>query len=367
MLQADILLVLLTAGVLTFIVITRTPKTFRDPPRHVLICCAHSDDCVITGAEYAYGAVEKGLSVRIAYLTCSATNPDTEIARIRKAEALAAWSTLGVPQENFIFMNLSASPVRGPLSYSDQDIALARELFKTSILSIPQNAAIIVPARGEYHVDHKTVRKLSLLAIADCMREDLIVYETPEYNAFLSLVHCPKRAIRAVLRRVPSLHRLVKPYLGPSNYVEGCPGFVFRDTPKRLAKKKELLRHFSSQSGDLLLRLFGYETLYRRLSLARTPRAASGALCVSAFGGRCDPSTLALALALLCATFLTAHEVARGLTTILSPTLPIGKYLLLLSGLPASAYVIRRFRRTVSLESSLFVWAATLGLILGAL
>src|SRR5262249_18303239 len=98
MLYLDILLLSLTGVALICSVRASIPKNFPDPPRHVLICAAHSDDCVIVGAEYAYGAIKNDLSVRVAYLTCSGPNPEAEISRTRTAEALKAWSTLGVPK-----------------------------------------------------------------------------------------------------------------------------------------------------------------------------------------------------------------------------------------------------------------------------
>jgi LmbE family N-acetylglucosaminyl deacetylase len=367
MLYVDIILLLLTTVVLIGSVLAGAPKPLRDPPRHVLICAAHSDDCVIMGAEYAYGVIQKGLSVRVAYLTCSGPHPDSEISRTRSAEALAAWSALGVPEENFTFINLSESPVSGPPNYSDQDIEGARDILNTVILSLPKNPAVLVPAQGESHVDHRTFRKISLHAIADSKRQDLLIYETPEYNMFLSLVLAPKRTIRTVFRSVPGLNRLVKPYAGPCNYVNGPKWFVFRDTPDRLAKKKELLRYFSSQDGDRLVRYFGYETPFRRVSLSGRLDEPSRRLCVSAFGCCCGLSVLALGFTLLVVAFLTAHEVARGLTIALSPVLPMDKGFALLGGIVASVYFVRRVRRTVSLATSLFVWAAALGLISGAL
>jgi LmbE family N-acetylglucosaminyl deacetylase len=332
----------------------------------VLICCAHSDDCVITGAEYAYGVVQSGLTVRIFYLTCSAPNPNAQIAKIRKAEALTAWSALGVPTQNCTFIDLNESPVFGPITYSDQDVARAREILSRLLLSMPKNAAVIIPAEGESHVDHKTVRKVSLLAIADSKRKDIVVYETPEYNGFLSLVHCPKRTIRAVFLRLPLLNRVLKPYVGPSHYVNGAPGLVFRDTPKRLAKKKELLTYFSSQ-GPKLVQTFGHETPYRMLSLPDCSRDSNTPWCVPAFEACCDASVLAFGLSLLGVAFLTAHQTARSLAAALAPALSIGKYLCLLGALVAFAYVVRRIRGTVNFETSLFVWTISLGVILGSL
>jgi LmbE family N-acetylglucosaminyl deacetylase len=333
----------------------------------VLICAAHSDDCVIVGAEYAYGAIQQGYSIRVAYLTCSGPDPDAEISRIRKKEALAAWSTLGVPDENFTFANLTQTELGGPARYSDQEVARAKEIFTNLILSLPKNAAVIVPAHGEGHVDHGTVRKICLDAILHTKREDLIVYESPEYNGFLSLVHCPERTARTILRSIPLLGRLIKRYAGSPNYVNGPPGFVFRDTPNRLAKKKELLTFFGSQDGELLIYFFGYETPYRRIELSEYRRGPPKSFCVSAFGVCCDLSALALALALIIIAFLTAHEIARGLTTALSPIIAVDMYLALFGGLVAGAYFVRKVRRTVSLETSLFVWAGALGLISNAI
>jgi hypothetical protein len=205
-----------------------------------------------------------------------------------------------------------------------------------------------------------------LEALLDVKRDDLIVYESPEYNAFLSLVHCPERTARTIIRNIPLLGRLIKGYTGRPNYVSGPPGFVFRDKPQRLAKKKELLTYFSSQDGELLNYFFGYETPYRRLERSEYRRGSPKSFCVSAFGGCCDPSALALALALIIATFLTAHEIARGLTIALSPLIALDKYLALLGGSLAIAYSVLKLRRAVNLEKSLFVWAAALGLISNA-
>jgi LmbE family N-acetylglucosaminyl deacetylase len=366
-LQVDIILLLLTAATLIFSVFVGNPKAFRDPPRHVLICSAHSDDCVIMGAEYAYGANQKGYSIRIAYLTCSGPQPDAKISRTRQIEALSAWSILGVPRENFIFANLPESPtISGPATYSDRDIAYAKEIFKTVILSLPKDSAVIVPAHGESHIDHRIVRKVTLQAIVDSKRDDLLVYECPEYNDFLSLVHCPKKTIRTIMRNIPLMHRVLMRYRGSPNFVSGPAGVVFRDTPSRLAKKRKLLTFFVSQNADLLIRSFGYETPYRRLARTQYPREER-AFCVSAFGGSCDLSALVFGITLLALAFLTAYELAIWLTIAFSPELSINKYLVLLGVLVASVYVIRRIRGTANLESSFFVWAAALGLMFGAI
>jgi LmbE family N-acetylglucosaminyl deacetylase len=362
----DLILFVGISAVLIVCVRARAPRNFSDNLRDVLICAAHSDDCVIMGAEYSYGALEKGYSVRIAYLTCSGPHPEAKISRTRNAEAVAAWSALGVPQENLVFINLRESPVRGPPSYSEREMADAGKTLKSVIASLPTGAAILIPADGESHVDHRTVRKLSLSILKESQRNDLLIYETPEYNACLSLIHCPKRTIWTILAFMPLLTWIVKPYVGPSNFINGPPGFVFRDSPNRLAKKKELLNYFPSKGGTSLIRYFGYETPYRTTSSAERYSEPNRAYWFLAFGCRCDLSVLALFLAFLTVTILTTYEVARAFLSVFL-RVPLAGSVLFSFGLGlAGIYVVRRHRGTASLESSLYVWAVSVGMILAS-
>jgi hypothetical protein len=149
--------------------------------------------------------------------------------------------------------------------------------------------------------------------------------------------------------------------------VDGPPGCVFRDTPRRLTKKKELLGYFASQSAPLLVHYFGFKTPYREVSVSEAILGPNRLWQFSAFGKCCDLSILAVGFALLTITLLTTHEVARALTFALAPTVSPAKYLVLLAVLLAGLYFVRRVRGTASLETSLVVWSAALGLIFGAL
>src|SRR5688572_15985961 len=88
MASVAILAAIAAGGVLAVI---GRPKSFVGAPRPVLICVAHSDDCVIAGAEYAKGALAAGLSVQVFYMTCGADTVGSELAAIRRMEAIAAW------------------------------------------------------------------------------------------------------------------------------------------------------------------------------------------------------------------------------------------------------------------------------------
>jgi hypothetical protein len=320
------------------------------------------------GAEYACGAAANGYSTQVIYLTCSGPSPQSEVSRTRQAEAVTAWSTIHVPKQNLFFADLPQSKsISGPSTFSEAEINVARELFKKTILSLPERSAVIVPADGESHIDHATVRLISLEAILTSKRDDLFVYECPEYNDFLSLVHCPKKTLRSILRSIPLVHRLVKPYVGSANYINGCPGFVFRDMPTRLARKKELLSYFKSQNPDLLVQYFGYETPYRKVAPSGSDNSRRRPFTVSAFGGSCDWSALAFGATLLTVAFLTTHEIVRLLTLTLSTRFAADKYLATAGVVAAAVYFGRVIRRSASLETCLFVWAGCLGLISAAL
>lgn len=366
MLYFDISLILAVIGAVLCCLMRDRPRQLRDAPRDVLICAAHSDDCVIIGAEYAWGSFKCGRDIHIVYLTCSGPHPDTPIAHMRKMEALAAWATMGVPANHFTFINLPESPVKGPRSYSDADVRVAIEVVK-SLVSELSNPAMIIPAYGETHVDHDALRYVCLQAICDMRRKDIVVYESPEYNAFLSLLHCPRRTIRTMARCVPLMTKFIRPYSGLANYVSGPAGCTFRDSPSRLLKKITLLGYFSSQEPSLLIRYFGHKTRYRKLIRSDVVSAEKQPFSIRALGGYCDTSALLLGTAILLINILTTNLVTRWIIveshTFFSPV----NFLAAFSGAVASIYLIRMLRRTASLETCLFVWAAAIGLLSGCI
>jgi LmbE family N-acetylglucosaminyl deacetylase len=366
MVFAEVILLAVAGALLICGSLAGAPRSFRDRPRPVLICVAHSDDCVIVGAEYAYGAIRESLPVSVLYLTCSGPSPESEISNIRRQEAIAAWSAADVPESDLHFMDLKESPVPGPANYSDEDVASARDFLTGQILALPGDAALIVPAEGESHIDHRTVRAVALEAAELSRRQDLVIYEVPEYNSFLSLTLCPRRAVHTMLRAVPGMNRLLAPFAGPANYVRGRPGFVFRGDPNRLGEKRRLLRYFRSQDEDLLVRLFGYRTPYRKLSLSDLRRATDPKFQFHAFKHQCDISILALGISILALSFLIAWQVAALLTASF-PSIYLDMALFVIGAVVGAVYLIRCIRRRVALETCLFVWLVALGLMTNSL
>jgi LmbE family N-acetylglucosaminyl deacetylase len=360
MFSIAVVLLLLITGAGVSCLIARSPKKIDDSPRDVLIFAAHSDDCVIVGAEYACGAIAHGRSIRLAYLTCSGPNAEAEISKTRKREALAAWKALGVSADNLTFIDVSESAISGPICYSPEEIKMALRIFKSLILAMPKDAAVIIPASGESHVDHRTVRQLALEALRDSKRTDIIIYESPEYNDHLSLLHAPEWTMRVILRHIPGVNRFIAPYAGPAGYVEGSAGLTFRD-PVRLAKKKELLMYFASQDGNILVGFFGNPTLYRVFDLSCVKARHKHKTSFRAFGHDCGLSALAWGFGTASFIFLMAYAIGDWASHLFSQPLAFNVPVGIIALLGGCAYIARAQLKRVSNETALFACAAGFG------
>ena len=289
------------------------PRPFDHVMRNVLVTAAHSDDCVVVGAEYAKAARDMGRRVQVVYLTCSGPSPASPIAQQRRREAEEAWSALGLTPDDLIFLDLPESPVRGPRSQSSSMLDAADESVRSLIRALPESPAIILPAAGETHVDHRTLRALVLNAVTGSGRKDVVAYEVPEYNSLLSLSHEPSRALRRVLSCVPGLGRIAGAYAGSPGFGSGGGGMRFSDGAL-LHAKQSMLRAFHSQNVQVLLRGFGQHSTYRELNVAN-PRIREEFPCKwVAFGHRCSGPVLIWS-ALLWATLLMMTLLAGTILT----------------------------------------------------
>jgi LmbE family N-acetylglucosaminyl deacetylase len=250
------------------LIVSRKSSLFA-PPRDLLICAAHSDDCVIMGAEMAYGALKSGNSVHIVFLTCSGEAPGTKIAKQRAEEAIAAWGSVNVPRENIKFVNLPSSELGGVRQYSDAEIVLASDVIETKINALSKGGCVIVPAEDEEHIDHEAVRQATILAENRIERPDLVFYETPEYNSHLSMAQDPLKAVERLIRSVPFVSKLMTEEKVFAGFPYGSAGSVFRDTPKRLELKSSMFDYFGSQDPELLRKYFAVQTRYRKINNIR--------------------------------------------------------------------------------------------------
>lgn len=257
-----------------FCMISRKPS-LTIPSRDLLICAAHSDDCVIMGAEMAYGSLKEGYSVRILFLTCSAEIAESDMAGKRAAEAIKAWGSVNVPRENIRFINLPQSRIGGAPQYSDDDLERASGDIEDALNAMPEGSYVILPAEGETHVDHISVRQAAIGAARRLKRGDLTFFETPEYNLYLSMAQDPLRVVEKIARSIPYMEKLMGRESVFSGFPRGAPGSVFRDSPNRLDFKISMFDHFISQNPELLRAYFSSKSRYRALDVFSEPNPLS--------------------------------------------------------------------------------------------
>lgn len=245
----------------------RKPRRLSEPARDCLIVAAHPDDCVIVAGEYAIEAARARRNVRVAYLTCGDRQPGSDRANQRRAEAIDAWAAIGVQADNLHFIDLPNSPLAGPSVLTDDQLAHARTTIQSLIDALPPGAAVFMPAEGESHVDHRTLRDLCIDSLRQSARRDVMVYQAAEYNGYYSLLHSPARTIVHALGLMPVVGRLMQRAKAsqPAGFIRGDAGFIMPPDGERLQRKRDMLRKFVSEDGELLVRLFGHRDRYQRL------------------------------------------------------------------------------------------------------
>lgn len=353
------------AGLLTAHLFRR-PRVMRDPAGPALILAAHPDDCVILAGAYALEARDAGQRVQVTYLTCGAAAPHLERAVTRKAEALAAWATIGLTPQDVTFLDLPEHPVDGVSSWSDGDRAGSRARIATLLRELAPRAAVFIPAAGEAHVDHRGLRQIALEAWRDAARGDLTFFEGPEYNAYLSVVQAPKKVWVALSRSVPGLARLVghrqEAWTG---FASGGRYWTLPASEARSERRRSLLRAFVSENGDLLVRLFGLYERYRPVAdpdrgLADEPPRGY----VTVGGRRRGFSALLVLLVLAELTVVAAAAVVRlGANVVGRPSswTRAGVVAVVLIAFVLGA------RRRVAVDARIVYWACAAGALIGGL
>jgi LmbE family N-acetylglucosaminyl deacetylase len=278
------LLVVLALGVVVVGRVLYRPRVWREPIRDVLILAAHQDDCVVMAGEYAIAAAETGRTVAILYLTngdSRETNADSDRARKRNAEAIAAWGSIGVQRERICFLGMPAAPISGPSKITAEQIRIAKSRILQSIQELPRESAVFLPAVAESHVDHRTLRQIALEALRECGRNDLQIFEAPEYNAYISLARMPQKTLIAILAGIPLVRRwagtMRSRMAAPEEFASGGAAWVMPVDQCRIQIKRRMLEMFESEDGNRLVRMFGGRGRVRKIqnieaALAERPR-----------------------------------------------------------------------------------------------
>jgi LmbE family N-acetylglucosaminyl deacetylase len=243
-----------------------------EAPRDVLILAAHQDDCVIMAGEYAIAAKEAGRAVRVVYLTNGDSkdhNSQSERADKRNREAIAAWGCIGVAADSICCSGYAAAPVAGPSRITTENSNQIRRQFVELLRMLPADWTVFIPAPGESHVDHRTLRRIALECLSVVGRDDLHVYEAPEYNRYLSLVRMPRKTLMYILATIPVVRRwavMHREIIAAEEFPCGARALIMPEDAARLERKRSMLKFFSSEDGEKLIRLFGARSRFRRIT-----------------------------------------------------------------------------------------------------
>jgi LmbE family N-acetylglucosaminyl deacetylase len=351
--------------VLSVVTLLRRPRVMTAETMPALILAAHPDDCVILAGAYAIRAREEGRRVQVAYLTCGASDAELPRAKIRRQESLAAWGILAVPPEDIFFFNLPEHPLDGPSSWTDADRQAARAWIEGLLRKLPQRGVVFLPAAGETHIDHRGLRRVALEAWQRSERADLLFLEAPEYNDFLSVLQAPEKAFQVMIGGTPLLSRLVagRP-MAWTGFASGGPYWTLPHSESRLAKRREMLRAFVSENGDLLVRLFGWFERYRPVSDPARGLAEEPPRGYVMLGRRRRGASVFVAMAVLAEgvalvgaglAHLAIHGMAAG-----APWMRIAVVVV------AGTTFLLGARRKTFVDARAFYWALAVGGIVGA-
>jgi LmbE family N-acetylglucosaminyl deacetylase len=298
----------------------RTP-VLRDELSDAIVMAAHPDDCVICAGEYAAEAVRRGRTATIVYLTDGAAEEERDRARARRSEASAAWSLAGLGPESLHFLGLPhAARIREDRRLEGAVLEEVRAGLAGILREAPAGAAVFVPAEGEDHGDHRLLRDLSIEAIASTGREDLVVFDCPEYNSYYSILRAPRRTLAFLSSRIP-LAGFYRPGADATRAQTICGdlGGSLPPDEGRLLRKREMLGRFVSEDGPLLVRLFGHPDRFAR----HRPDAARRAMYLRFGEARVSMGLVSLwALILLSACCLPAASL-RLLVDAVPVSMPI--------------------------------------------
>ena len=362
MIEVAVIAAVAVVGLVLAALYCSRPGVLEQPFRDVLILAAHQDDCVIMAGEYAIEAISAGKQVRVVYLTCGDREVGSQRAQTRMNEAIASWRQIGVDESNLEFLGLVNSPLNGPSLLNEKELDAARTRLQQIISALPRESAVIIPAKGESHQDHRTLRTLALQAAENVKRDDLLVLETPEYNGYLSLWRAPRRALVYIGRSLPLLARCVgSEHSASAGFVDGERGLVLRLDSSREQRRRKMLEAFVSEDPVKLIRFFGRPSTYRICQLQDRRELPTGYCKLG--DNWLGPSVIFMWLMIACVIFAAAYLAAALARRLAGAELLIRSVVI---GAAALILIWTLLRRT-SLERRGIVCVAAVGLLAGSL
>ena len=216
----------------------------------ILIVAPHQDDCVAIAGGYAIQTKEMGGRVRVLYVT----DGEAHDKAVRKREALNAWAVIGLRESELHF--LRHETLNG-LTTKDEIESCIEEIFDFIKKDPPDT--IFIPLYEGGHFQHDTVNYMVSQAVKRCNFKGR-VFESPEYNFYLSLKTTPEKILSGFMRFIP----LVR-YDYPPEPILDDATLHLKMTPLQQKIKIEMLSKFATQHPEMLKVRFGFEDRYQIL------------------------------------------------------------------------------------------------------
>jgi LmbE family N-acetylglucosaminyl deacetylase len=234
-----------------WIYIIRKKKTYiACRGEDILIVAPHQDDCVAIAGGYAIQTKAMGGRVKVLYVTDG--NKDDKVTR--KQEALDAWYVIGSDEKDIHFLkyhSLTSLTTREEIEQCTDEIAdfILKNQPKTIFVSLYEG--------GNYQHDVVNYMVSEAVQKAGFMGT---VYESPEYNFYLSFKTTPEKILSGFARFIPFFR-----YDYPPEPILEDEVLRLKMTPEQIRIKKDMLSKFKTQNPKQLIIRFGFEDRYQRL------------------------------------------------------------------------------------------------------
>lgn len=216
----------------------------------ILIVAPHQDDCVAIAGGYGIQTKEKGGNVRILYVTDGMENGSPA----RRSEAAAAWAMAGVGEADIRFLDYPSLTGLTARDEIDACIGLIEEEIRDR-----RPGTIFTPLYEGGHYQHDVVNYMTAEAVRRTGFKGR-VFESPEYNFYLSFRTTPEKILSGLLRFVP-----FAAYDYPPEPVLADPVCRLHMTDDQLGTKKRMIAAFESQHPDMLVKRFGFEDRFQEM------------------------------------------------------------------------------------------------------
>jgi LmbE family N-acetylglucosaminyl deacetylase len=216
----------------------------------ILIIAPHQDDCVAIAGGYALQTREKGGKVRILYVTDGLENGSAG----RRSEAVRAWGLAGVRETDLRF--LAYPSLTGLLTRKEIDAGIGE--ISGEILKYGPGT-IFTPLYEGGHYQHDAVNYMTAEAVRRTGFKGN-VYESPEYNFYLSFMTTPEKILAGLARFIPFVRTDY-----PPEPVRGDRVIRLRMTNDQKRTKRRMIAAFESQHPEQLEKRFGFEDRYQKM------------------------------------------------------------------------------------------------------